>query len=67
MEWGIQNGWALDGPIPFVSEVCRMAGTVHLGNTLKKFPHRSNALRKKTSRKTICLLAQQSLFDESRV
>ncbi|MEO5648104.1 MAG: NAD(P)/FAD-dependent oxidoreductase, partial [Chitinophagaceae bacterium] len=25
--------WALNGPIPFLSESCRKAGTIHLGNT----------------------------------
>src|SRR5690606_26623490 len=28
--------WALDGPVPFISEDCRRAGTVHLGNTFEE-------------------------------
>jgi phytoene dehydrogenase-like protein len=28
--------WALDGPVPWVAEVCRRAGTVHLGGTLEQ-------------------------------
>jgi phytoene dehydrogenase-like protein len=28
--------WALDAPIPFRSENCRSAGTIHLGNTLEE-------------------------------
>ena len=28
--------WALSGPIPFKAEACRLAGTVHLGNTFEE-------------------------------
>ncbi|WP_128546313.1 phytoene desaturase family protein [Larkinella soli] len=59
--------WALDGPIPFTSEACRQAGTVHLGNTLEEIA----ASERETSKgghpkRPFVLLAQQSAFDSSR-
>jgi len=59
--------WALDGPIPFTSPQVRKAGTVHIGNTLEEI-----ALSEKItwegqhSEKPYVLLAQQSLFDDTR-
>ena len=60
--------WALDGPIPFTASVCRQAGTVHLGNTLEEIA----ASEQMTSdgrfpEKPFVLLAQQRLFDATRV
>ncbi|QKJ33109.1 NAD(P)/FAD-dependent oxidoreductase [Mucilaginibacter mali] len=59
--------WALDAPIPFTAPEARQAATVHLGNTLQEI---------KTSEqqtwdgghpeKPFVLLAQQSLFDDTR-
>jgi phytoene dehydrogenase-like protein len=59
--------WALDAPIPFTARECSLAGTVHIGNTLKEI----NASEKDTwvgaeSTAPFVLLAQQSLFDDSR-
>jgi phytoene dehydrogenase-like protein len=59
--------WALDGPIPFTAPEVRKAGTVHIGNTLEEI-----ALSEKItwegqhSEKPYVLLAQQSLFDDTR-
>lgn len=59
--------WALSGPIPFTSPECRMAGTVHLGNTFSEI-----AAGEQLSsfgghpEKPFVLLAQQSLFDSTR-
>jgi phytoene dehydrogenase-like protein len=59
--------WALDGPIPFTASACRRAGTVHIGGTLDEI--------RKAEQQTVAgtypdrpfvLLAQQSLFDDSR-
>ena len=59
--------WILDGPVPFTSEICRKAGTVHLGNTLKEIATSEAAVWKgKHPEKPFVLLAQQSLFDASR-
>jgi phytoene dehydrogenase-like protein len=59
--------WALDGPIPFTAAQARRAGTVHIGNTIEEI-----ALSEKItwegqhSEKPYVLLAQQSLFDDTR-
>ncbi len=59
--------WALAEPIPFRAIGCRQAGTVHLGNSLEEIV----ASEQLTARgghpeKPFVLLAQPSLFDESR-
>lgn len=59
--------WALDGPIPWKTEECRRAGTVHIGGTLEEIV-RSEAApwRGEHIEKPFVLLAQPSLFDPSR-
>ncbi|UYQ95024.1 NAD(P)/FAD-dependent oxidoreductase [Chitinophaga horti] len=60
--------WALDGPVPFTSEVCRNAGTVHLGNTFEEISAAEQAVwNGHYTEKPFVLLAQQSLFDTGRV
>lgn len=59
--------WALDEAIPFTADVCRRAGTVHIGNTFEEIA----AAEKMTwqgqhTEKPFVLLSQQSLFDTSR-
>jgi phytoene dehydrogenase-like protein len=59
--------WALGGPIPFTAPDCRQAGTIHIGGTLEEI----TAAEQQTSDgkhpdKPFVLLAQQSLFDNSR-
>ncbi|HJT74229.1 MAG TPA: NAD(P)/FAD-dependent oxidoreductase [Chitinophaga sp.] len=59
--------WALEAPVPFTAAGCREAGTVHLGNTIEEIA----ASELQTSRgqhpeKPFVLLAQQSVFDNSR-
>ncbi|WP_026993896.1 phytoene desaturase family protein [Flectobacillus major] len=59
--------WALDSPIPFTSYKAREAGTVHIGNTLAEIA----ASELSTSQgihpeKPFVLLAQQSVFDNTR-
>jgi phytoene dehydrogenase-like protein len=59
--------WALDGPIPWTAEAPRRAGTVHLGGSLAEICASERAVwRGETSRLPYVLLAQQSLFDETR-
>jgi len=59
--------WILDGPVPFTAEICRKAGTVHLGNTLEEITAAEAAVwNGKHPEKPFVLLAQQSLFDTSR-
>lgn len=59
--------WAIDGPIPFRSDACRRAGTVHIGNTFEEIQRSEElAWKGKHADKPFVLLAQQSLFDSSR-
>jgi len=59
--------WALDGPIPFTAPECREAGTVHLGNTLEEIAQSEQATSEgQHPEKPFVLLAQQSLFDDTR-
>jgi phytoene dehydrogenase-like protein len=60
--------FALDGPIPWRAEECAQAGTVHLGGTLAEIAASEQAPW--AGRHAECpfvLLAQQSLFDRTRV
>ncbi len=59
--------WALRAPIPWKADICRKAGTVHLGGSLEEI---SSSLRDVSAGKMpsspYIVLAQQSLFDPSR-
>jgi len=59
--------WALDGPIPFMAEECKKAGTIHIGNSIQEI---TNAEQQtwdgQHPEKPFVLLAQQSVFDPSR-
>ena len=59
--------WALDGQVPFISDKAREAGTVHLGNTFEEIASSELATSKgKHPDKPFVLLAQQSVFDDTR-
>ncbi|RYU86495.1 NAD(P)/FAD-dependent oxidoreductase [Mucilaginibacter terrigena] len=59
--------WALNQPIPFIAEACRKAGTVHIGNTLNEIRDaEQQTWNGKHPDKPFVLLAQQSLFDDTR-
>ncbi len=59
--------WALRGPIPWLAEQCRQAGTVHLGGTLSEIARSEREpWRNEISERPFVLLAQPSLFDPSR-
>ncbi|MDQ3966682.1 MAG: NAD(P)/FAD-dependent oxidoreductase [Actinomycetota bacterium] len=59
--------FALDGPIPWRAEECRRAATVHLGATLDEISFgEAAAWRGEHPEKPFVLLAQQSLFDQTR-
>ena len=58
---------ALDGPIPWETEECLRAGTVHLGGTLDEISAGEAAVsRGEHPERPFILLAQQSLFDDTR-
>lgn len=59
--------WALGGPVPFTDEACRRAGTVHLGNTMEEIAiSEYKAANGQHAERPFVLLAQQSLFDDTR-
>lgn len=59
--------WALDGQIPFTNDLCRQAGTIHLGNTFTEIASsEKSAWNGRIAEKPFVLMAQQSLFDSSR-
>ena len=59
--------WALNGPIPWKSEACARAATVHLGGTFEAIAAGEAAVwRGEVPEDPFVLLAQQSLFDPSR-
>jgi phytoene dehydrogenase-like protein len=59
--------YALDGEIPFRSEACRQAGTVHLGGSMEEIADaEQKTWNGKIPAKPFVLLSQQSLFDPTR-
>ncbi len=58
---------ALDGPIPWRDPACRKAGTVHVGGTQEEIAASEKAMSEgRHTDKPYILVAQQSLFDDSR-
>ena len=59
--------YALDGPIPWLAPEVADAGTVHLGGTLDEIAESERApWDGRHAERPFVLLAQQSLFDETR-
>jgi phytoene dehydrogenase-like protein len=59
--------YALSSPIPWKAEVCRSAGTIHLGGTLDEVANSEREVaRGQLPNRPFTLVAQQSLFDETR-
>jgi phytoene dehydrogenase-like protein len=59
--------YALSSPIPWKAEECRRAGTVHLGGTIDEIGNAERDIaRGKVPERPFVLVAQQSLFDETR-
>ncbi len=59
--------WALDGPTPWRSPDCALAGTVHLGGTFPEIAAAERAVwNGEHPEKPFVLFAQQSLFDDTR-
>ena len=59
--------WALSTPIPWTADLCRRAGTVHLGANLDEIAaSEQDAWDGRVSERPYILLAQQSLFDSTR-
>ena len=59
--------WALDAPIPWTSDACRHAGTIHLGGTLREIAaSERDAWSGRPADRPFVLLSQPTLFDSSR-
>jgi phytoene dehydrogenase-like protein len=59
--------WALDAPIPFQSDECRHAATVHLGNSFAEIAaNEQMTINGQLPDKPFVILSQQSVFDPSR-
>ena len=59
--------YALSGPVPWQAPECHQAGTVHLGGTLAEVAASERAIgHGQHPERPYVLVAQQSLFDESR-
>jgi phytoene dehydrogenase-like protein len=59
--------WALDGPIPWRSNACRRAGTVHLGATLSEIAESERAAWEgRHVQRPYVILVQQSVADPTR-
>lgn len=59
--------YALSDPIPWRAEVCRHAGTIHLGGTIAEIAAAErDVARGRIPERPFTLVAQQSLFDATR-
>lgn len=59
--------YALDGPVPWSDDSCRLAGTVHLGGTAEEVASAErDVARGRHPERPFVLCAQPSLFDGSR-
>jgi phytoene dehydrogenase-like protein len=59
--------WILDGPIPWADPLSGRAGTVHVGGTFEEIAAAADrALAGKAPENPFVILAQPSLFDETR-
>jgi len=59
--------WALDAPIPWTSDTCRRAGTVHLGGTLEEVEASEKAaVSQVAAASPFVILVQASVVDPSR-
>ncbi|MBL0745035.1 phytoene desaturase family protein [Chryseolinea lacunae] len=59
--------WALDGAVPFAADICRQAGTLHIGSTLEEIRlSEAAAADGRYAERPFVLFAQQSVADPSR-
>ena len=59
--------WALDGPIPWKAAECKQAATVHVAGTIEEIARgESEVSRGHHPERPFVLVAQQSLFDQTR-
>lgn len=59
--------WALDGPVPWLSETCREAGTVHAGGTIADVSRsEADVSAGRHPERPFCLVAQPGVVDAGR-
>ena len=59
--------YALDGPVPWLNEACRRAGTIHVGGTFAEIrAAEADCAAGRMPERPFVLVVQQSLFDASR-
>src|SRR3984893_10093571 len=59
--------YALDGPIPWIHEVCLRAGTIHVGGTFDEIAEAETEVAQgKCPERPFLLLSQPTLFDPTR-
>jgi phytoene dehydrogenase-like protein len=59
--------WALSGPVPWLSDACRRAGTVHLGGTLAEVAaSEAEANAGRHAEHPYCIVVQPGVVDPSR-
>jgi len=59
--------YALDGPLPWIHEVCQRAGTIHVGGTFNEIAEAETEVAQgKCPDRPFLLLAQPTLFDPTR-
>src|SRR6266496_2914869 len=62
-----KTDYALSAPVPWRADACKRAGTIHLGGTLDEIAHvERQVARGEIPERPFVLVAQQSLFDETR-
>jgi phytoene dehydrogenase-like protein len=59
--------WALDGPVPWEAEACRLAGTIHLGGTFAEVARSEwEVARGRHPEAPYCIVAQPGVVDPTR-
>ncbi|MGH9079907.1 MAG: phytoene desaturase family protein, partial [Acidimicrobiales bacterium] len=59
--------WALDGPVPWAAEVCRRAGTLHLGGTFDETAASEAEVRAgRHPDRPYCIIVQPGVVDPTR-
>lgn len=59
--------WALDGPVPWQADVCRRAGTVHVGGTFAEVARsEDDVAADRHAEHPFCLVVQPGVVDPSR-
>jgi phytoene dehydrogenase-like protein len=59
--------WALSGPVPWESEVCRQAGTVHVGGTMGEVAaSEAEVAAGRHPQRPFCIVVQPAVIDPSR-